>query len=112
MSNKAKISSTESLGHSTRRFPMINKTTKLALSIALALGVFGSSLARANGDGDAQSLGRSFLVGPLGQTFGAQPTPTGSYAYGSAPPIQARHPARKPAPTGCGSKCWWHDGEW
>jgi hypothetical protein len=81
---------------SNRRFPMIKKTT-LAMSIAIALGVFGSSLARANGDGDDHDRYNQWSVttGPSGQVLGAQPASKGAYAYGFASPVQAQRPASK-----------------
>jgi hypothetical protein len=74
----------------------------LFLATVLALGVFGTSLARANGDGDAQGLGRSFDIGPSGQVFGAPPAPTRAYSSGFGasefayvPPVQEHRHAPK-----------------
>jgi hypothetical protein len=77
---------------SNRRFPMVNKTT-LALSIALAL--FGSSLARANGDGDDHDRYSSNWSAGQGATPVYAYSPAGSNAYGSAPPVRVQRPASK-----------------
>jgi hypothetical protein len=74
---------------------MTRKNALLALSAAIALGVFGSSLARANGDGDDHDrYGSAWSSGQ-----GAPPVyafrPAGANAYGSAPAVRAQRPASK-----------------
>jgi hypothetical protein len=72
---------------------MNSRNFLLALSTALALGLFGTSLAQASDrDRDFQGDGRDFHVGPVGQILnGGVPAfingrsaPAGAYGYGPA----------------------------
>jgi hypothetical protein len=75
---------------------MKSKDVLIALSTAIALGVFGTSLSQAASDNEPGE-GRSFHIGPTGQVLGTPPAysyePTGTNAYGFAPPARAHHPA-------------------
>jgi hypothetical protein len=75
---------------------MTTRNALLALSTALALGVFGVSVAQASSDGDRfAGEGRDFHVGPTGQILGGGVPafingrsaygPAGGSAYGYAP---------------------------
>jgi hypothetical protein len=75
---------------------MNTRKVLLALSTALALGLFGTSLAQANHGGSGD--GRASHVGPMGQTFGGGVpafingrSANGTSAYGYAPHHVYKH---------------------